>query len=68
MDIDNRTNDEVMLKEVLRSHRLPYIGAMAHRVSYRRAPIAGKIAAEIDPKAALELEQIVKCVKLMAVR
>lgn len=62
-DIDRRTNDEAMLRETLAAHGVPVAGIFAHRASYRRAGIAGKLASEVDPAAVNELNELIKNIK-----
>ena len=58
-DLDMRTGGRAALLESLAAYKLPVLGQMTHRVSYRRAALSGKIAAEIDPAAKLEAENII---------
>ena len=62
-DIDTRTADVANLNEGLASFKLPLLGYLSHRASYRRAGINGKTAAEIDKVAASELDAIIKKTK-----
>jgi cellulose biosynthesis protein BcsQ len=62
-DIDRRTNDEAMLRTSLVAHGSPVIGVFAHRASYRRAGIEGKLASEVDPAAVTELDELITNIK-----
>ena len=64
-DLDMRTGDRGPLLENLAAYELPVLGQMTHRVSYRRAALSGKIAAEIDPVAKLEAENIITNLEAM---
>lgn len=59
-DLDTRSNDGAMLLENLAGYGLPVLGTMTHRVSYRRSPLTGKIAGEIDATARNEAAQIIR--------
>lgn len=58
-DIDSRTRDESMLREVLASYELQILGTFTHRASYRRAGMTGKLAGELDAAAERESTEII---------
>lgn len=62
-DIDRRTSDEATLKETLAPHGVPMLGILAHRASYRRAGIAGKLANEVDSAAKAEIAELIKKIR-----
>ena len=62
-DIDTRANDMEAFKAVLAGYKLPLLGILTHRASYRRAGVSGQIAGEYDRIAASEASSLIVNIK-----